>query len=462
MADIQPVFSITSKVNFYTACELMQRLALRLFAAFLLAAAGGCQTHATRLRDAREAFYTGDLARAALLLDETTYRDRERDCVQLDEAFVKLLAGRPVEAEQQLRQVRDRFDHLEQQDLGEAGMSLLTDDMARAYRGEDYEQILLRAVLAIANLMHDGGDAAAYCLQLDAKQQQIIERGLAGAEGNPKLAYQQVALGAYLHGTLAEQTHLNYDDAQRSFAKVVSWQPTFASAHTDLQRASRGVHSAHGNGVVYVFALIGRGPYKEETIAEATSDALFVADRILSAVGDHSLPPTIAPVKIPEVVMPLNRITGLQVHVGGRWRGTTQIVTDVAQLAVGQYEAVRDHLIARAVVRRIVKKAAIYSTKDALNVDDSLASFALNAAGVIWEATESADTRCWGLLPQSIQVLRLELPVGNHTLQLQPTASSGPFGAAASSTIEVTDGRNTYVLACFPDDRLVGQILTSR
>ena len=440
----------------------MHNLALRLLLIFVVAAVSGCQTHAVRLRDAREAFHAGDLVRAAQLLDDETYRERERDCVLLDEAIVELVAGRPAEAEQQLRYVRDRFDHLQQQNLAESGVSLLTDDTTRAYGGEDYEQVLIRAVLAISNLMHDGGDANAYCLQLDEKQRQIIEGGLLGAEGNPKLAYKQVALGAYLHGTLAEQTHLNYDDAQRSFARVVSWQPAFTAGRIDLQRATRGVHSAPGNGVVYVLALVGRGPYKEEVVAEATTSALLVADRILTAVGDHSLPPTIAPVKIPQIVVPRNRIDAVQVLVDQRPRGVTQTVTDVGQLAVGQFQAVRDHLIGRAVVRRIVKKAAIYSTKDALNIDNSLASFALNAAGVVWEATESADTRCWGLLPEKIQVLRVELPAGSCVLQLRPLAAGRTFGAAADCTLEVVDGRNTYVLACFPDDRLVGQILTSQ
>jgi len=41
---------------------------------------------------------------------------------------------------------------------------------------------------------------------------------------------------------------------------------------------------------------------------------------------------------------------------------------------------------------------------------------AVDLAGVAWEATESADTRCWGLLPDQIQVLRVELPAGRHEI----------------------------------------------
>ena len=43
-----------------------------------------------------------------------------------------------------------------------------------------------------------------------------------------------------------------------------------------------------------------------------------------------------------------------------------------------------------------------------------MTSVALDIAGIAWEATEAADTRCWGLLPEKIQVLRIELPAGRH------------------------------------------------
>ncbi len=111
--------------------------------------------------------------------------------------------------------------------------------------------------------------------------------------------------------------------------------------------------------------------------------------------------------------------------------------------------------------RRAIKKAAVYTTKDALRVDNGLTSLAFDAVGVIWEASESADTRCWGLLPARIQVLRVELPAGEHKLTLRPAGRTGPIGPAHSITVHVEDGRNTYALAYFPGRQLVGEILTS-
>ena len=45
------------------------------------------------------------------------------------------------------------------EDATKAVASMLTDDTARAYAGEDYEKVLVRAMLSISNLMSGGGDA---------------------------------------------------------------------------------------------------------------------------------------------------------------------------------------------------------------------------------------------------------------------------------------------------------------
>ncbi|HUG67528.1 MAG TPA: hypothetical protein VMM76_07240, partial [Pirellulaceae bacterium] len=362
-----------------------------------MAALVGCSTHAQRVRDARHAYFTNDLDAANTFLERAEARRAlERDCLILDRAMVALAQGKPAASEGLLRDVRDRFDYLEQKNVAESSFSLLTDDTLTAYAGEDYEQVMIRAMLALSNLMHDGSDAVAYCLQVDQKQREIVERAAAEAAKGTSVPDANVAIGAYLRGVVQEESHLHYDDAERAFATVASWEPRFEAAKFDLARARAGVHSEPGNGVVYVFALVGRGPYKEEILAQATSDALLIADRILSVVGKHTLPPTIAPIKVPTIVVPANVIDAVAVDVNGRPAALTQTVTDVGQLAAAQFEAEKHAILARAVVRRVLKKAAVYAAKDALAVDDGLTNLAFDAAGVVWEATEKADTRCWG------------------------------------------------------------------
>ena len=204
------------------------------------------------------------------------------------------------------------------------------------------------------------------------------------------------------------------------------------------------------------------GPYKEETLEIPSTVALLIADRILSNNSTYSLPPTIAPIKVPKVVAPSSSVSYVRVAVDRQPVGSTATITDVGRMAVEQYEAIYPQVIATAVVRRIVKKGIVYGTKEAIGGKrNSLLNVGLDVAGVAWEATEAADTRCWGLLPDKIQVLRVELPAGSTRSRWQPSAPSA-WAAKRRKRVTIADGRNTYLLANFPDAQLVGKILTNQ
>ena len=433
---------------------------------FALIAAAGCSSYADRVRDIRTGFYSGNLAASEKIIAQELPKKRhakEADVLKLERAMIELSSGKPATAERTLREVRDRFDFLEQKDLAEGVASYLTDDTHRAYAGEDYEKVLIRAFLALSNLMHDGGDANAYALQVNDKQRQIIEAAGNNADKNPKLEYKRVALGAYVSGMLRESTLRDYDEAKRSIQLVANWEPEFGSAKQDLERVTNGRHSAPGHGVLYVFTLVGRGPYKEERNEVPTQAAMLIVDHILSAVGKHTVTPTFAPVKVPVVVVPRNQVQSVSVTIDGQPSGLTETITDVGELAMQQYAAIFPQVLARTVVRRTIKKGSLYAAKEFGQVDHPLAELAIDAAGVAWEATENADTRCWGLLPNKIQVRRIELPAGTHQVALCPASATGqPLGGVQQTKLEIFDGRNAYVLANFPGSTMVGQMLVNQ
>lgn len=435
-----------------------------LAAATMLVVASGCSTYARRVTGIRESFYRNDLSGAGKQIAEGLEKSgSDADLLKLEQAMIRLAEGKPAESERLLREVRDHFDASSGPSIAKTTLSYLTDDQRRAYSGEDYERILIRAFLALSNLMHDGGDAEAYTLQMIAEQERVIAEGTNDKGENPKANYQRVALAPYLRGALRESTHHDYDDAKRAFETVAVWQPDFAPARHDVERASFGHHSEKGQGVLYVFALTGRGPYKQEVVEVPSSAALLVAGEILSAVGDQTVPPNIAPVKVPRVVARPNSIQSISVQIDGHAVGQTATITNISQLAVQQYQAIETQVVGRAVARRLVKKGIVYGAKEATDmVKGSPLSLAVDLAGVAWEATESADTRCWGLLPDRIQVLRVELAAGAHELRLAPVARGVQGGATPPTKIEIGDGDNTYVLATFPGDHVVGRVLASR
>ncbi|MDR3111373.1 MAG: hypothetical protein LBU65_17015 [Planctomycetaceae bacterium] len=434
----------------------------------------GCASHVDRASNARSAYYTGDIVKARSLIEEQISHSPkgETDVLLLDRAIVDLTTGNSQSAESTLREVRDHFDLFEQKTAAEGIKSMLTDDNAISYAGDDYEKVLIRVFLALSNLMNDNTDAAAYALQATMKQDEIVQNAAKiktskdDKDGvNPKLAYKRVPIGLYIHGLLREETKLNYDDAKRDYRTVVEWFPEFEQGKADLKRAESGVHSQPGNGVVYVFGLVGRGPYKERTEAEVTEAALFVSSIILNAFTSRTVTPSIAPIFVPTAIQPRNNIDKLCVTVANTNDvHFTEKITDIGKMAVEQNAANELQTIARAVARRAVKTGVIYGAKTVADAN-KYTSLAMDVVGIIWESSEAPDTRCWSFLPESIQVARIELPAGEHNVFLEPIdyhsnkMSSNP--KANSVNVRVEAGRNTYVIANFPTAKPLG-IVTSK
>ena len=261
---------------------------------------------------------------------------------------------------------------------------------------------------------------------------------------------------------LAEESPLTLEDAARARVQVANWEPGFRDAQADVQRAKFEKPVGQGHGVLYVFALVGRGPIKQEKEEMPTQAALLIADRIVNAFSNRSIPPTLAPVKVPQVINFPSIADAVAVRVDGELKGQTATIVDVGTMAARQQEARYPEVIARAVARRVIKKGAIYVVQEVADVDKgSPLSLLATVAGVAWEATENADTRCWGLLPDTIQVLRLELPVGDHEIALRPASRSGEFASSARTKVTIHDGRNSYLMGTLPASDFVGTLLTS-
>ena len=240
----------------------------------------GCASFGERTAKIRSEFTGGNIEKTNAEIDKAlkTRRQSDADILKLNRAIVSLSSGKPKEAETLLREVRDRFDQVERERekrVAEKAVSMLLDDNTVSYSGEDYENVLIRVFLALSNLMHDGTDAPAYALQVGHKQNEIIRQGEmkdpknADKTVNPKAtSYRQVAIGQYLIGVMQEATYRNHDDVIKAYEAVNTWEPGFTQGRQDLERARRGVHAQPGNGVVYVFALVGADRTKSKKIAK--------------------------------------------------------------------------------------------------------------------------------------------------------------------------------------------------
>ncbi len=420
----------------------------------------GCTGHRQLWTNSRHDFYQNDLAAAHQGLTEIGEKPSSQAVAELDLAMVELFQGQPKAAEKRLREVRAQWQSLQKKSLAEETQAYLTDDQAKKYSGEIYEQMTLGVMLTLCSLMTDGVDAESYTLQTFQQQQDLLAKLNTDREEPLEAAFGIPPSVPYFRGILREATLHDHDDALRMYQLTHALLPDHPQLTEDIQRTQTANHSRPGHGVVYVLAFVGRGPYKIEDTEPVTQAVMLQTEQILSIFGEYSVPPTLAPIKFPVVTCAPAPFDVVGVQVNGQPAATTNTMTDFEELARETYEANKTRMMARTVARRIVKKGAIYAAKSSLNAND-MASWALDAVGVVWEATESADLRCWGLLPRELQVVRLELPVGNHELKLEPVTNGYPVGLPTTCRVEVGNARNTYVLGFWPERDRVGELLVS-
>lgn len=455
----------------------------------------GCATQLASIDTARDAFVAGDLHIAATMLGEVAQSNsRFADPARLDLAIVQLAAGDVDEATEGLRMLRDRFDKTsDAAAIGAGGGGLMTgvrsasgevlamvsDDTARVFQPAGYEEVMIRTMLAMCSLAGDGMDAESYINQAAMHQAKL--RKVADArqrdffpDAIDTRTHQELALAPYLRGVLREATHHDFDDAQRNYRLVSTIKPDFRPAQDDLHRATVGNHSRPGHGALYVFALVGRGPVLVPTDAPVTSAAVSIASVLMHHDQDQdddiTRLPKITSVKIPGVVVPPSPIAAVTVtrtprgssdHLGApptgslEMLGATQSLTDIAEMVQRQTAAEQPWTIARSFLRQAGKEIAVTQTRQAIGLTGGVGSAVQFAASTAWTATEKADTRCWGLLPREIQVLRAELPAGDHRIRLAPVGFNGfSIGPERLTNVRIVNGRNTYLIVVAPAENL--------
>ena len=379
---------------------------------------------------------------------------------------------------------------------------MMTDSRAIAYSGRDFERRMILNMALLTSVLGDGQDAFAYSLQAteaaNSRRTMLADAAKKASESSvvveaaptpdqvdvispvshavPRPVVnivaapldQPLALSSYLATAVQSEHSMRHDETEQALNDIGFWNPAFRRHDQASSHGEFGTRCQPGNGTLHVITLVGKAPRWVSESAEPTSAALLIADRIISATGKHTLPPTIAAVKIarPEVCGHTMPTGSVQCFVGppaaagaGSNPLTFATVVDVNEVAMASYHEHRDEEIAVAVTRRVMKKGAVYVMKEAQNIhNNTFVDLGINVAGVIWEAMEQADTRSWRLLPARIDIARTELPAGQWSVNLR-LSQYGATGSHQTVPVHIADGRNTYVVCLIPDQQITGHIL---
>jgi len=450
----------------------------RLLLLVVVVAAAGCRaTYARKLDVFRARYAQADFAGADAAIDAVIAKESGTDLsdvaatqaraappgrrstalLLLEKSMTQLALDNPETAIELLRRARKVFDERQKHKAREFFGAVLSDDRALEYRGADYEHILIRVMLCLADLVvhssQTAGDAYAYALQVGEKQEQILGSPLGEDFGyRPRQEYRRVGIGAYLQGVVLEATGAR-DGAARAYARCLDYEPGFLLAEEGLRRAEGGAYAPAGEGVVHVFYLGGPGPHYEEGTSPPTEIAMRIAQWIAAVLVDSPVPLAQAPVPVPVPVRRTYDVAPLPVEAAGR-ATETEMLLDVNLVATQQLDAMMPLIVARAVVRRAVKATATTAVgeigRHRKARDRALIELGAALANLIWTSAERADTRLWSSLPAQIHAARLPLPAGVHRVRL---------GGATEAQVRVAAGRDTYVLVVRPDPSRPGAVV---
>jgi len=98
----------------------------------------------------------------------------------------------------------------------------------------------------------------------------------------------------------------------------------------------------------------------------------------------------------------------------------TVLNIDLSSAAMSAHDAVIVGIVAKTIARATGKYLVVQAAKEAAKKEDETAGFFVGLLGnAAAAASERADTRTWHLLPGTIRIARMSLPVGVHSIELE-------------------------------------------
>ncbi len=362
-------------------------------------------------------------------------------------------------------------DRLFTRSLSREVASLITNDQVRAYRGEEFELAFINYYRALNYwYLNEPEDALVECRKANLK----LDRYAAQADYDA--TYRNDAFIHYITGLIYEATG-ELNDAYVSYRNALDAYETYHEAFglaapetlaRDLRRvetaldfvdnpgeavATRDSHSA-GDGELIVFSEIGFVPHKVE---EEISLPIYEGDDFggkkdrLEGVSRkiayrHFKPHYAGKSKVKywlRVALPAYKDVvphthTIRVSAAGRQTATT-LAEDLSSIAWQTFQDKQPAILARTVARGLVKYSASVKAKEKSKV----LGFIVNLFSA---AIETADTRSWVSLPHNVQIGRLALPAGTHTLTLESLDNRGRvIETGTISDIDIRPGTRTFV-----------------
>lgn len=434
----------------------------------------GCGSMATRID-----FYEpvtlsarrGQYDSAAVYLEKAKkdgkYGNKDRVVYYLDAGLAYHYADQFDSSNVRLSDAENSADELFTKSISKAALSLILNDNALDYAGEDYEVLYTNLIKAMNYLAENNFDDAFVEVRRANLKLELLDQKYADASevfnrsedkdsGAVKINYEaepvrfhNSALARYLSMHMYAAAGKDSDaDLDRDLMRNAFETQPFIYGF-DLP----GVNYRSDSGAVLsVVALAGLSPVKAALELRIRTDKDLGLVQVLYTGPDSGqteyghIPITVSEdyyfdFAIPKLVDRPSQIARIEVYSDGAFVGELSLLEDVGAVARETFEAKRSLIYLRSVARAVAKGLIAHRQKEKVDTGGLGGWLKKAAIDVITDVTENADLRCARLLPGRVYVGDFAVPPGRHDLSVEFFDQTGVrLGGRKFPGYEVTTG----------------------
>ncbi len=367
------------------------------------------------------------------------YKKKDRVLEYLDLGMLYHYQGDYVKSNQLLEQAEQAIEESYTKSISKAALSMLLNDNALEYSGEDYEDIYTNVFKALNYLHQDKFDEAFVEIRrIDLKLSTLEDKyrkysDELNSSKNKKTDFQagtnkfsNSALGRYLSMIIYEQEG-KLDDAIIDYNKIqeaFKVQPDIYNFNPPDLSDSLNQNAAP---TLHVVSLIGSAPVKKEReyhIATSKNQLTIVSvDETIDPV--IMFWPDIDPnyyfkFALPYIVDNPSVVGRVLVKID-TLRYELFKIEDIGNVAVQTYKIKEPIIYLKSITRAVLKGVAAEAAKDEMK--DKNPGFAGSVMGLLTDiavyATENADTRISRFFPNDVLVADIPVPEGEHNISIE-------------------------------------------
>lgn len=393
---------------------------------FILLLITGCATYAIHTSGAQNAFSAGNFDLAAEQLD---LKSKEEGIDQLlylfDRGMALQLAGRYKESCYDWLKADKMSEVKDYTSISTEALTLVTSENIKDYKGEDFEKVIINAMLAINYVMDKKYDDAL----VEARR---VNQKLYKYKYEAKRDYEQNPFARYLAALVWEATG-KYDDAYIDYKETAKLVPDYPYLKNDLFRLAKRLNRTED-------LKDFRTQYGNEPALPSIKDQKRMAEVILIYQQGYSAMKRPRPenYRFPHFVHRPTTTQVAQVQVDGKTENSQRIYS-VSEVAIKTLDDAYAGMVAKKMAGVATKAVVADQIRQKNNLLGQLAWIGMNLA-------DQADVRYWVTLPETLQFARLYVEPGEKSIKVVGLDSSmNPSGEEKLFTIKARPGEKVFL-----------------